>query len=52
MDSHGTYARYKYPGGLALQPAKDMDIYDVIRGKWNELKNRELEDKWHRTRSQ
>ena len=46
MDADGAYARFKYPGDLADQPARDMDVYDVIRGKWNELKNREMEEKW------
>lgn len=50
MDSNGTYARMKYPGGLSDQPALDMDIYDVIRGKWNELKNKELDKKWSKTK--
>ena len=50
MDSNGSYARFKYPGDLGEQPTRDMDIYDIIRGKWNEMKNREMEEKWHKTK--
>lgn len=50
MDSHGAYARLKYPGGLIDQPSRDMDIYDVIKGKWNELRNKEMDDKWPKTK--
>lgn len=41
MDSNGAYAHYKYAGELADQPDIDMQIFDVIKSKWCELRNAE-----------
>jgi len=46
MDSDGAYAHFKYEGQLADQPALVMDVLDVIRSKWCELRNREMESKY------
>ena len=52
LDGEGSYAHYRHPGSLSEQPALDMQIYDIIRSKWNECRNREMEQKWHKTKSQ
>jgi len=46
VDGDGTYARFKYAGGMADQPAVDLAIYDVIRTKWNALRNQEMRSQW------
>lgn len=47
MDGDGTFSHYPYPGSLYDQPAIDMKIFDIIRMKINEIKNKEMENKWH-----
>ena len=44
LDGDGAYAHYMYDGGLAGQPAFDMQVYDIIRHKWNELRNEEIKN--------
>jgi hypothetical protein len=46
MDSDGGYAHFKYPGSMGEQPFLAMDIFDVIRSKWCEMKNSEMEKKY------
>lgn len=46
MDSEGSYAHYKYPGELGDQPGIDMQVFDTIRSKWCELRNKEMEAKY------
>jgi len=33
-----------HPGNLAEQPAFDMEVFDIIRHKWNELRNEEIKN--------
>jgi len=42
MDGKGTQRHWKYPGGYAEQPAVDIIIYRVIRGRWVELVNEQM----------
>lgn len=42
MDGKGTQRTWKYPGAYGDQPAIDVLIYRVIRGRWVELVNAEL----------
>lgn len=42
MDADGAYVHFIHPGGLGGQPAYDMHVYDVIRGKWVTLRNEEI----------
>jgi len=44
MDGNGTYRHFLYPGTLADQPFLVMDILDIVRARWNELRNKEQED--------
>ena len=44
LDGEGTYRTMLYAGGLAEQPALDMTVMDVVRSRWNELRNREMRD--------
>ena len=46
LDGDGTFRHWKYAGAYADQPWIDMQIYRVIRGKWVELKNKEMSGKW------
>jgi hypothetical protein len=46
MDSDGAYAHFKEHGELGDQPFLDMQIYDVIRSVWCELRNKEMEAKF------
>lgn len=46
LDGDGTYARFKYAGSLADQPAFDLSVYDLIKAKWNTLRNQEMKDQW------
>lgn len=42
LDAEGAYAHYFFAGALGDQPAIDMDLYDVIRGRWVELMNEQI----------
>jgi len=44
MDGDGTYRHYLYPGGPLDQPFIVMDVLDVVRARWNELRNKEQQD--------
>lgn len=44
MDGDGTYRHFLYPGTLADQPFLVMDILDIVRARWNELRNKEQQD--------
>ena len=46
MDSDGGFQHFKYPGSLVEQPAVAMDILDVVRSRWCEIKNAEMEKKY------
>lgn len=46
IDSEGAYARLKFSGGLSDQPWFDMQIFDIIKSKWCELRNAEMEAKY------
>ena len=44
LDSDGAYLHYPQPGGLDEQPSFDMEVYDIIRAKWNELRNEAMKN--------
>jgi hypothetical protein len=44
LDGEGTYRTMLYAGGVLEQPAIDMAVMDVVRSRWNELRNREMKD--------
>jgi hypothetical protein len=46
LDGDGAYVHFKFGDVLADEPAFDMDVLDVIKGKWNQIKNEEMERKW------
>jgi hypothetical protein len=39
LDSEGAFAHFPRPGSRREQPAYDMEILRIVRGKWVELKN-------------
>lgn len=41
-DSFGAYRAYPITGGLYEQPAIDMEIFDIIKARWCELRNAEM----------
>ena len=43
LDGDGTFRHWKYEGAYACQPWIDIQFYKAIRGKWVELKNKEIE---------
>lgn len=43
LDGDGVMVMYPVSGGLYDQPARDMEVYDVIRSRWNELKHADFE---------
>ncbi len=49
LDGDGAFAHLPESGNMREQPHLDMEIYKVIRGRWVELKNEELESKWPKT---
>lgn len=44
MDSEGAWHSYPEPGPYRMQPAFDMDVLNIIRHKWIELRNRKMEE--------
>ena len=46
IDSDGAYARLKHSGELGDQPALDMQVFDAIKSKWCEIRNKEMESKY------
>jgi len=42
LDGDGTFRHWKYPGAYNEQPWIDIQIFQVIRGKWVEMKNEEM----------
>jgi hypothetical protein len=44
LDGDGTYHLLLYSGGLDEQPALDMSVMDIIKSRWNELRNQENKD--------
>lgn len=42
MDGDGAWVGYPWPGSLMEQPDADMTILSVIRGRWNELRRKEM----------
>lgn len=43
MDGDGTFRHLPYPGSYREQPAFDMAVLNAVRHKWNELRNRKIE---------
>jgi hypothetical protein len=43
LDGDGVMVMYPVSGGLYDQPARDMEIYDVVRSRWNELRHADFE---------
>ncbi len=50
MTADGTYGHFKFAGSLDEQPAMDMEVFDCIKSKWCELRNKDMEDKWQQKR--
>lgn len=48
LDSEGTFRHWRYGSDFSAQPACDVDVYRVIRGKWVELMNKKLEERSRR----
>jgi hypothetical protein len=48
LDSDGTYRHWKYEGAYADQPWLDLQVYGVIRQRWVELRNEEMDTKFNR----
>lgn len=46
LDSDGAYIHFKWSGCMDEQPAVGMDIIDVVRSRWCEMKNAEMEKKY------
>ena len=46
LDGDGTFRHWKYTGAYADQPWIDLQIYRVIRGRWVELRNADMESKF------
>lgn len=42
IDGKGTFRHYPEAGSLREQPARDMAIYDIARGRWVERMNERL----------
>lgn len=42
MDGDGTMRHLKFPGSYSEQPALDIEIYRIIRGEWNRLRNEDM----------
>lgn len=40
IDGKGTFRHFPEQGSLGDQPARDMAIYDVARGRWVERMNK------------
>jgi|GEM_PF-4918105 len=53
LDGDGAYAHFPRGGSLMDQPYMDMSVFDVIRHRWNELRNAELERRmqWRGTKN-
>lgn len=45
LDSDGCFNKWKYQGAYADQPWIDIQIYQVIRSKWVQLRNEDMENK-------
>ncbi len=45
LSDKGTYSLLPVAGGMYDQPATDMMVFDVIRSRWNELRNRDEEER-------
>lgn len=43
INGDGCFGHYPKAGALEDQVSLDMSIYDVIRCRWNELRNAELQ---------
>ena len=39
LDSDGAFAHFPRPGSRRTQPAYDMEVLRIVRGRWVELKN-------------
>ena len=42
LDGDGAYAHLPYSPVYMRNPAYDMTVYDVIRSRWNELRNEDM----------
>ena len=42
LDGDGTQRHWKYEGSYVEQPWLDTEIYQVIKSKWNQLRNEEV----------
>lgn len=43
MDGDGAFRHLPYPGSYREQPAFDMDVLNLIRHQWVELRNQDVE---------
>lgn len=46
MDGDGAYTHFRHGDVLVDEPAFDMDVLDVIRSRWNQIRSEEQERKW------
>lgn len=44
MDGDCTFRHWKWPGAYSEQPWIDIQIFNVIRAKWVELKNADMKN--------
>lgn len=42
LDGDGTFRHWPYPGARSDQPEFDLDVYRLIRNRWNELRNEDM----------
>jgi hypothetical protein len=45
MDGDGTFRHFKRRGSFEDQPAQEIEIYRVIRGEWNHLRNESIQQR-------
>lgn len=46
LDGDGTFHHWKYAGAYADQPWIDLQIYQMIRKRWVELRNDEMNSRY------
>lgn len=42
IDGDGAWAHFYHPGALSEQPAIDMQIFSVAKGRWVERRNEKM----------
>lgn len=47
LDGDGTFRHWKYAGAYADQPWLDLQVYQVIRKRWVELRNDEVSSRYN-----